>query len=56
MERGFAESTIDATRWLIAHAPDRLAAWLKNHPPGDVLEKVARDRMAKACQPDKPVV
>lgn len=48
MEQGFAESTISATLWLIVHAPDRLQDWLDRHPPGDVLEGIARARIAAA--------
>lgn len=47
MEEGFAESTIDATIWIIAHLPSELKAWLGRHPPGYVLERVARSRMGK---------
>lgn len=45
MERGFVESTIDATRWLILHCPERLETWLAEHPPSAVLEQVARERI-----------
>jgi hypothetical protein len=43
---GFADSTIDATIWLIAWHPERLKDWLERHPPGDVLERIARSRMS----------
>lgn len=47
VEEGFAESTIDATIHVICHQPADLKEWLDRHPPGDVLERVARSRMAK---------
>lgn len=40
---GFAESTIDATVWLILNHPGRLAEWFDCHEPG--LEKIARGRI-----------
>jgi hypothetical protein len=43
--RGFAESTIEATVWLICHRPARLPVWLAHHPNGKVLEKIARGRI-----------
>jgi hypothetical protein len=36
----FAESTLQATEWLLVFQPERLAAWLERHPPG--LEQAAR--------------
>lgn len=46
MEQGFAESTIDATIHVICHmTKEDLKEWLARHPPGDVLERVARSRM-----------
>lgn len=47
MEQEFAESTIDATVWLICFHPERLNAWLAKHPPGDVLSSIARARIEK---------
>lgn len=41
----FAESTIDATKWLMVFDPAALPAWLARHDPG--LEKVARERIEK---------
>jgi hypothetical protein len=45
MVEGFADSTIDATIWLLAWHPERVKAWLDRHPPGAVLERLARDQM-----------
>lgn len=47
VEEGFAESTIDATIHVICHQPADLKEWLDRHPPGDVLDRVARSRIAK---------
>jgi hypothetical protein len=41
-EYGFAQSTVEATVWLICHEPKRLAAWLARHADAEALEKVAR--------------
>jgi hypothetical protein len=41
-ERGFAQSTVEATIWLICQGPKRLPAWLARQPNADALEKVAR--------------
>jgi hypothetical protein len=61
MQHGFADSTVDATMWLIKFHPERLDAWLKRHPPSSVLYAVAqaqielnrirREQRAKASQP-----
>lgn len=49
MQDGFAESTIEATVWLIAHGPaERLEDWLDRHEPG--LKTIALDRIEKAKQ------
>lgn len=47
MTGGFAQSTIDATKWLIAHHPERLRAWLEKRPPGRNLEAIARKQIAQ---------
>lgn len=47
VEEGFAESTIDATIHVICHQPADLKEWLNRHPPGELLERVARSRIAK---------
>jgi hypothetical protein len=46
MTDGFAESTIDAAVWLIVFQPHDLPAFLRSHPPGNVLERAARKRIA----------
>lgn len=43
----FKESTIVATMWLIVHQPSDLAEFLRTHPPGQLLEKIARGRIAE---------
>jgi len=51
--KGFAESTIAATIWLLCFPcangkePERLKRWLDNHPPGDVLLAIARSRITR---------
>lgn len=47
MQEGFAESTIEATIWLMRYQPGKLQEWLSQHPPGKVLAAIARERMAK---------
>jgi hypothetical protein len=47
MQQGFHDSTIDATVWLICFHPERVADWLKRHPPGDVLYSVACSRITR---------
>lgn len=44
-EHPFAQSTIEATIWLICHQPDRLQQWLARHSDGAMLEKVARSQI-----------
>lgn len=43
MDRGFSDSTIMATVWLIRYHPERLSAWLEAHPPGASLDVIARE-------------
>lgn len=45
MERGFAESTIDAAVWLITYQPGDLPTFLRQHERGHALEAVARLRI-----------
>jgi hypothetical protein len=54
MEEGFADSTVDATIWLICYHPERLKEWLERHPPGDVLERIARSRLKHPEKWGKP--
>lgn len=43
---GFAASTLAATAWLIAFAPERLAAWVDRHPRGEAMEAETRRLIA----------
>lgn len=47
-EAGFSESTIAAAVWLACFQPDRLPQFLREHPPGHVLQKVAKARIEAA--------
>lgn len=46
MEKGHAESTIEATIYVIQHNPEGLKAWLARHEDG--LEDVARARLLES--------
>lgn len=45
----YAQSTIDATKWLIVYCPERLKAWLDRHAPG--VEAEARRQIAERKRP-----
>ena len=47
--RQFSPSTLDATAWLMAFAPDRLADWLARpeHQPSEQLEADTREHIER---------
>jgi hypothetical protein len=43
----FAQSTIDATIWLVVHHPNQLTDWLRRHPPARPLAEAAYRQIQK---------